>query len=334
MLANARSRGLSSLALAALAIVSLAAFSAAVARAKELPEEVAAVVAEHEATLAKIETLHLKAALSMAQSGQESKLYQETEWWRAGNRERFADVMFLDPTSGDRYDPALREEKGFDGKEIRSVDLWNSDDVRKTPLLPRGADAILFARARGAILPPATGFRHPLMMMLLLQPGGKGLREHLEEATEAKVLSRTEDAVVLETALPTHRELLEFAPKQGHLIRRAEYQVPDAPLDQAAVVEIEFAESNGVPFPVKATTRRGEGKPLAQVTISDLAINEPLDPIRATVRFPEGGAVERFDNAKVTTWYVWGKDEPRLTFDSLAAYHVWLRDAMSGAKEE
>lgn len=327
-------RSLTSAAIASLAVLSLATFPGATAGAKELPEEVAAVVAEHEATLAKIETLHLKAAQRTAQLGGELKLYQETEWWRSGDRERFTNVMFLDPVSGERYDPARREEKGFDAKEIRVVELGNSDDVRKTPLLPTGADAAVFARARGTIMPLVEGIRHPLLLQLLFQPNGASLRSYLEEATEAKVLSRTEDAIVLEMTRPTYRELLEFAPEQGHLIRRAEWQVQDAPRDQHAVTEIEFAESNGIAFPVNATTRRGEGKPLLEIKISDLAINEPLEPVRATVRFPEGGSVERFDGQKVTAWYVWGKDEPRLTFESQAAYDGWLRGAISGANEE
>ena len=90
MLARFRFRGRTPVAVALVAALALATLLGTTARARELPEEIAAVVAEHEATLAKIETLHLKAEQRTAQLGGKLKLYQETEWWRVGKRERFA----------------------------------------------------------------------------------------------------------------------------------------------------------------------------------------------------------------------------------------------------
>ena len=299
------------------------------ASAADIPDDVALAIRAQREAVDRVETAHVVAESRIDYGDGGVRLEQSIEWWHSDDLDRFGvsthGIMNSESGEWTAYDPPIRKELGYDAKDIRYLENWDSDQVLDKPLTPGGEEGRVFASIKASIhLRDPTGPTTQLFSWLLLVPfPTHTLHELTEASSSSSVVSRSPEELILELRGGPFCEktLIVLAPSKGNLIQRCEWYQSADDSEPVTVNEIvEFRDfGNGVFFPVHGVTRRGE-KALIDLKVTEAAINEPLDSGLATVRFPEGARVDKVASGEI---FIWGKDSPELTFTSFSDFQEW-----------
>lgn len=331
----------------------LAAVPGGSASAADLPKEASEAIAAHQATLEKIETAHVKtSSRHRASETAPFETTSEDEWWKSGERNRFVSTVYRSLATHENpkeprwivSDPPERHEFGYDDREVRTLEGWNSDDVPTEPVHPVGKYHTAFYRINASIgeRDPERPTFGPLSLLLLLSPWpGEPLKELAESASEVRVTASEEEVTLELLGVKMYGGAYDIQAtldrKHGNLIRRLETWSagPDGtPLATMAITK--FADlGDGVYFPLEAASSQN-GAVVMETSVTEYAINEPMDADLATVRFPEGCRVHRIvPGAKtIDQSHLWGKGEPRCTFATNAEYEQWHLGVLANGKRE
>jgi hypothetical protein len=299
------------------------------ASAADLSPEMVRIIQAQRDTVAAITSAHVVVEHHYDLGDGKLSRQESIEWWRSGDRERLANVTYASmdgETQGWRtWDPPLRTETGYDLETVLSLDNWDSDQIPDEPLVPGGPNVEAYARTKGSVMPRDPAYASPgFFYFLLFMPFvTHDLREMAEAATEAKIISQSPEEIVLELRGDPfiERRLIALAPNRGHWIKRLTlYERLDDAEPVRTFEAVEFKDcGDGIFFPMHVEGRTG-GALVMDVRVTEAQINEPIDPLLATVRFPEGA---RVDNLVTGQLHVWGKSEPELTFASLQDFREW-----------